>query len=95
MNRHYFNLEQDVEQPRWSWDHFASWGIDLLTFGELNFQSFANLGPRTPRAMGHGPWAMGHGPWAMGPGPWAMGPGPWAMGPGIQPRILHDSSWKC
>ena len=48
MNRHYFNLEQDVEQPRWSWDHFASWGIDLLTFGELNFQSFANLGPRTP-----------------------------------------------
>ena len=50
MNRHYFNLEQDKEQPRWSWDHFASWGIDLLTFGELNFQSFANLGPRTPRS---------------------------------------------
>ena len=48
MNRHYFNLEQDVEQPRWSWDHFASHGIDLLTFGELNFQSFANLEPRTP-----------------------------------------------
>ena len=49
MNRHYFNLEQDVEQPRWSWDHFASWGIDLWTFGQLNFQSFANLGSRTPR----------------------------------------------
>ena len=69
MNRHYFNLEQDKEQPRWSWDHFASWGIDLWTFGELNFQSFANLGPRTPRAMGHGPWALGHGPWALGHGP--------------------------
>ena len=48
MNRDYLNLEQDKEQPRCSWDHFASWGIDLWTFGQLNFQSFANLGPRTP-----------------------------------------------
>ena len=48
MNHDYLNLEQDKEQPRCSWDHFASWGIHLSTFGELNFQSFANLVPRTP-----------------------------------------------
>ena len=48
MNGHYLNLEQDKEQPRWSWDHFASWGIDLWTFGQLNFQSFPTFGFRTP-----------------------------------------------
>ena len=48
MNRHYLNLEQDKEQPRCSWDHFASWGIDLWTFGQLNFQSFPTFGFRTP-----------------------------------------------
>ena len=48
MNRDYLDLEQDKEQPRWSWDHFASWGIDLWTFGQLNFQSFPTFGFRTP-----------------------------------------------
>ena len=51
MNRDYLNLEQDVEQPRWSWDHFASWGIDLWTFGQLNFQSFSFLDFGLPDLM--------------------------------------------
>ena len=80
MNRHYLNLEQDVEQPRWSWDHIALWGLDLLTCGELNLQSFANLEPRTPTPPPIHPWVPVGYPWSTRGVPVGY---PWSMREGL------------